>query len=222
MGVTKEVVMSVKFVTSNQVKSIQQMANEKGVGRRRFQKALDDGVFAKLLDSLKPSLGVPPKGARVFLIRKVRDSFVAIASTKAIEGDLVLVNYAEGGGSWNETFDWAQSVGLQRTGSDCVHFIGEQCPNLPDELGVTPNITPISEGSDYYHSTITIIATMYDGRISIFSAVDFNFIKPKSCYPYKKSDFRKHYSTTFISFGDPRCSPPTRPVHSIHWLVFRK
>ena len=48
--------MSNKLVTSRQVESLRQMANDKGVGRVKFQKALDDASFARFLDTLKKSI----------------------------------------------------------------------------------------------------------------------------------------------------------------------
>src|SRR3989344_3691589 len=45
--------MSKELVTTKQTDSVQHMANAKGVGRVRFQKALDDGRFSRFLDGLK-------------------------------------------------------------------------------------------------------------------------------------------------------------------------
>lgn len=45
--------MSHKPVTTAQAEGLRKIANEKQVGRALFQKALDDGSFAKFLDSLK-------------------------------------------------------------------------------------------------------------------------------------------------------------------------
>lgn len=42
-----------KLVTSPQVESVRQMANDKGVSREQFQSALDNGIVARFLDVLK-------------------------------------------------------------------------------------------------------------------------------------------------------------------------
>jgi hypothetical protein len=67
---TKVRFMSKKLVTPNQVQSVQQMANAKGLGRKRFQDALDDGTISRFLDRLKnnPVLVFPPQGARIHVV----------------------------------------------------------------------------------------------------------------------------------------------------------
>lgn len=49
--------MSTKPVTLGQAGQVRKMAVEKGIGRDVFQTRLDDGTFARFLDSLKPSVG---------------------------------------------------------------------------------------------------------------------------------------------------------------------
>ncbi len=49
--------MSMKPVTLGQVTQIRKMAVEKGIARDVFQIRLDDGTFAKFLDSLRPPVG---------------------------------------------------------------------------------------------------------------------------------------------------------------------
>lgn len=81
--------MSSKPVTTAQAEGLRKIANEKQVGRALFQKALDDGSFAKFLDSLKADEAteyVPlsdarieeltalatKAGARIYILRRVR------------------------------------------------------------------------------------------------------------------------------------------------------
>ena len=81
--------MSHKPVTTAQGEGLRKIANEKQVGRALFQKALDDGSFAKFLDSLKVDEAteyVPlsdarieeltalatKAGARIHVLRRVR------------------------------------------------------------------------------------------------------------------------------------------------------
>lgn len=57
-------------VTVSQMECGRKIANEKQVGRARFQQALDDGSFGCFLDSLKVELNdiKPPEGARVHIL----------------------------------------------------------------------------------------------------------------------------------------------------------
>jgi hypothetical protein len=60
--------MSHKPVTTAQAEGLRKIANEKQVGRALFQKALDDGSFAKFLNSLKADKAteyVPLSDARI-------------------------------------------------------------------------------------------------------------------------------------------------------------
>ncbi len=59
-----------KPVTVSQAECVRKISNEKMVGRAPFQRALDNGTFARLLDSLKGKTGkiiaiTPPPGARI-------------------------------------------------------------------------------------------------------------------------------------------------------------
>ncbi|MCX6715450.1 MAG: hypothetical protein NT077_00335 [Candidatus Taylorbacteria bacterium] len=70
--------MSTKYtpVTVGQMECGRKMANEKKVGRAPFQLALDDGRFARFLDSIKVdhlctyfAAITPPPGARIHMVR---------------------------------------------------------------------------------------------------------------------------------------------------------
>jgi hypothetical protein len=67
-------IMSHKPVTTAQTDGLCKVANEKKIGRALFQEAIDNGSFAKFLDSLKvPAKDVteirPPEGARIHTVR---------------------------------------------------------------------------------------------------------------------------------------------------------
>ena len=67
--------MTIKAVTTAQLEQVRKMAKEKSVGRDEFQRGLDDGSIAVVLDSLKidgearKSELVPPAGGRVCVVR---------------------------------------------------------------------------------------------------------------------------------------------------------
>ena len=153
--------MSSKLVTLNQVKSVQDMANAKGVGRENFQKGLDDGRVARFLDSLMTPI-VAPQGARIhhnlhvrvkmdrewqevvnvagpntpdhYNVRKVGNRSLP-TGTDEVEEDLVLLNYPLGDGNWDKALAWAKTVNLNNTVPREVFAIGERHPNLHRELG---------------------------------------------------------------------------------------
>jgi hypothetical protein len=62
--------MSYKPVTDGQMKCAQKMANEKKIGRERFQIQMDTGGFGRYLDSLVGEITAPP-GARICIIPNV-------------------------------------------------------------------------------------------------------------------------------------------------------
>lgn len=158
--------MSDKLVTLNQVECIRQMANAKRIGREAFQKALDNGTFAQILDNLKvnSSAIAPPQGARIhivhirvkqdrpwqeavdaagpntldeFNVRKVGDLYGPVG-IEEIEEDLILLNYPSCDGDWNKALVWAKSVGLKSTSPREVFAVGEQHPKLHEQLGLNP------------------------------------------------------------------------------------
>lgn len=154
--------MSDKLVTLNQVRSVQQMANEKRVGRVRFQKALDDGRAASFLDDLKSDEILPPEGTRIHIlrvkvkldqpwqeavnaagpdtpshynVRKVGDLYVPTGFGEE-EQEHVLLNFPAGDGSWDKALMWAETKGLKRTVPREVFAIGKQYPELHRTLGI--------------------------------------------------------------------------------------
>lgn len=156
--------MSSKLVTNRQAESVRQMANDKKVGRVGFQRVLDDGTFARFLDSLKvdPTTITPPEGARIHIVRvkvrldrpwmeavkaagpntpdnynvrKVADLYPS-SGTGEVEEDLVMLNYPQGDGSWDKALMWAQVANLKNTVPREAFAIGEQHPSLHSTLGV--------------------------------------------------------------------------------------
>lgn len=142
------------------------IANEKQVGRARFQQALDDGSFGRFLDSLKVELTdiEAPKGARVHIlevevkqdrewqaavnaagpntpndynVRKVGDQYAPVGKGKVKE-KLILLNFPNGDGNWDKAIAWAETKGLKRTHPREAFAIGEQHPRLPEQLGQNP------------------------------------------------------------------------------------
>ena len=148
-------------VTSNQGDAIRDMANEKGVGRGRWQRAHDDGRWSMFLDSLKEP--VPPLGARMYLLRaKVMldrpwDEAVNAAGpntpsnydvrevahlylptgTGEEERDYVLLNFPSGDG-WKAALAWASREELKQTVPREAFAIGEHHSALHATLGMNP------------------------------------------------------------------------------------
>ncbi|MDD5068110.1 MAG: hypothetical protein PHS53_01945 [Candidatus Pacebacteria bacterium] len=143
--------MSEEPVTLPQGQCVQKIANDKHVGRVAFQQALDDGRFARFLDGLKMGEYVPPKGARIevvrirfkpdrqwqeaitkggsntaenFGVRKVGDQYSSI-DTEEIEECLILLNCPKDDGNWDKALAWAEGAGLKRTVPCEVSAIGE-------------------------------------------------------------------------------------------------
>ncbi len=85
-------------VTSNQGDAIRDMANDKGVGRAKWQKAHDDGRFSRFLDSLKTDEATPsqlhtPQHQYEFRIKKDgADAKTLVARTRQT---FFVSNYAE-------------------------------------------------------------------------------------------------------------------------------
>lgn len=152
-------------VTTSQTDAICKMANEKKVGRERFQKALDDGSMSRFLDSFKTDVSiVPPKRARIHVlrvkvtldqswqeavnaagpntpsdynVRKVGDLYLPSGIGEE-EQEHILLNYPNGGGNWNKALAWADEKRLKRTVPREVFAIGKQYPTLHEELGQNP------------------------------------------------------------------------------------
>ena len=155
------------LVTLNQSNVVRDMANAKRVTRAQFQGALDDGSFARFLDTLKidPSALTltPPPGARLHTVRirykPDREWQEAINAagpntpgdynvrkvgdqyppigTEEIEEDLILLNYPKGDG-FDAALAWAKSHQLENTAPREVFAIGEQHHKLHDVLGQNP------------------------------------------------------------------------------------
>lgn len=150
------------YVRDCQGEEVARIARAKGVTRQEFQSALDDGRFAKFLDSLKNSITIELSAdARIYTLpnftyiqdvewqeaidagcpntpdysnaRKVSDYYMPIG-TGEVQENLVLINYPNGGGSWDRAIAWAEDVGLKRTVPREVFAIGEKYPNLSREL----------------------------------------------------------------------------------------
>ena len=66
-------------------------------------------------------------------VRKVGDQYPSM-NTEEIREDLILLNFPNGGGSFNNALNWAQSQRLQSTVPQEVFAIGEQYPGLHEEL----------------------------------------------------------------------------------------
>lgn len=153
-------------VTVGQMECGRKIANEKRVGRARFQQSLNDGSFGHFLDSLKEeSTNIkPPKGARVhtleveveqdrewqaavnaagpntsddYNVRKVGNQYVPVGKGKAKE-KLILLNFPNSDGDWSEAIAWAEAKGLKRTHPREVFAIGEKHPKLHEQLGQNP------------------------------------------------------------------------------------
>lgn len=153
-------------VTVSQMECGRKIANEKQVGRARFQKALDDGSFGRFLESLKVELTdiEPPQGARVHVlkvkvqqgrdwqeavnaagpntpdhynVRKVGDQYPPVG-TEVIEEELILLNFPNGDGNWDKALAWAEAKGLKRTNPREAFAVGEQHPKLHEQLGQNP------------------------------------------------------------------------------------
>ena len=154
-----------QLVTPRQAACVQQMANDKKVGREVFQMALDDGSIARFLDDLKNgAVGItPPQGARIHIVRvkvkqdrlwqeavdkagpntpsnydvrKVGDLYVPVGNQE-VEKDIILLNYPTGGG-FDKARAWAHPLGFKDTDPREVFAIGEQHPNLHNVLGQNP------------------------------------------------------------------------------------
>lgn len=151
-------------VTVSQMECGRKIANEKQVGRARFQQAIDDGSFGRFLDSLKVELTdiEAPKGARVHIleveveqdrewqaavnaagpntpndynVRKVGDLYAPVGKGKVKE-KLILLNFPNG--NWDKAIAWAEAKGLKRTHPREAFAIGEQHPKLHEQLGQNP------------------------------------------------------------------------------------
>ena len=158
--------MSRKPVTVSQAECLRKIANEKQVGRDRFQQAIDDGSFGHFLDSLKLESGgiAPPEGARVHVlrvkvdqsrewqdavsaagpdtpdsynVRKVGGQYPSVGG-EVIEEELILLNFPKGDGNWDKANVWAGAHGLKRTNPREVFAVGEQHPKLHEQLEQNP------------------------------------------------------------------------------------
>src|SRR3989344_297436 len=157
----KEKVMgNILPVTSNQGDAIRDMANEKGVGRTKWQRAHDDKRWSKFLDSLKEP--VPPEGARIFILRatvkldqpwpeavaaagpntpdhhnvhKVSGLYVPTGSGRE-EREYVLLNHPNADGDWNKALAWANEEELAQTVPREAFAIGAEHPTLHNTLGM--------------------------------------------------------------------------------------
>src|SRR3989338_555763 len=163
-------------VISNQSDAIGAMANQKKVSRAKWQRAHDDGRFAKFLDSLKEP--VPPPGCRMHIlsarvlldqpwqeavndagpntpadynVRKVGKLYVP-TGTGEEERDYILLNWPKGCGNWDKAFAWAGQEELVQTVPREAFAIGRQYSTLHTTLGVNPMYvvatTPCTFGGD--------------------------------------------------------------------------
>ena len=155
------------LVTPRQAVCVQQMANDKKVGRELFQASLDNGDFARFLDDVKAgTVGISaPPGARIHIVRgvrvkqdrpwqegvnaagpntpsdynvrKVSDLYVPVGNQEVTK-DFILLNYPQGGGGWDNANAWAQAARLKGTNPREVFAVGEQHPTLHNILGQNP------------------------------------------------------------------------------------
>lgn len=151
-------------VTSGQLDSVRQMANEKHIPRPLFQQALDDGRVARFLDSLGMGGITAPPGARIHLltgvevtldrdwqeavnvagpntpadydVRKVGDLYPPTGKGKVVS-DYILLNFPKGDG-WDAALAWAKEQKLENTTPREVFAVGEHHPNLHKVLGQNP------------------------------------------------------------------------------------
>lgn len=201
-------------VTVGQMECGRKIANEKQLGRARFQQALDDGSFGRWVESLMvdPKAVTPPQGARIhtlrvkvkldrpwqeavnaagpntpnaYNVRKVGDLYVPTGTEEVLE-DLILLNYSQGDGSWDSALAWAQTQGLKNTVPREVFAISEQYPKLHLELGLNPMYV------------VATIECSFEGY-------------RRACFVWWCGSAREAYLGWFGSFGSSRA-----------WFVFRK
>lgn len=147
-------------VTQPQALAIQKIANEKRVGRKAFQKGLDNGRIAKFLESLKtdPTSDDPNIQTRTFRMRYKQDcrwssAIKAITSWKLTgydvwkvgrafppsgsgeaEHEYVLLNYSNEDGDLWKALDWAKQNGHECTNPREAFAVLENFPGLVGEL----------------------------------------------------------------------------------------
>lgn len=151
-------------MTASQVESVRKIANEKKVGRTKFQQALDDGRVSRFLDGLKSGEILPPHGACIHTLRvtviqdqpwqeavnaagpntprdynvhKVGDLYLPIGTGKE-EQEHILLNYPSGDGGWDKASAWAEGKDLKRTVPREVFAISTQYSELHRTLGINP------------------------------------------------------------------------------------
>jgi len=201
-------------VTVSQMECGRKIANEKQIGRARFQQALDDGSFGRFLDSLKIEAKdiEPPKGARIqvvrvkveqdrewqdainaagpntpsdYNVRKVGDQYAPVGKG-TVETELILLNFPKGDGNWDKAMMWAEAKGFKRTNPREVFAIGEQHPKLHETIGQNP-----------MYLVATTDCTVDGGR--------------NACYVWWDGSKRGAYLLWVKSFGN-----------SCDWFAFRK
>lgn len=194
----------IKPVTSAQGGSLVKMANAKGIPRDAFQTWLDNHAAGTLDDIKTGTVGLKaPDGARIHIVRikyrqdrawaeaidaaglntpadynvrKVGDLYLP-TGTQEIEEDLVMLNYHEGGGSWDKALAWASGAKLENTVPREVFAVGEQHPKLHVTLGVNPMYavatTPCSfEG---YRQACYVWWDVSDRMAHLFWTSDFGY-----------------------------------------------
>ncbi len=157
--------MSELLVTTNQTDAVGKMANEKKVGRAKFQQALDDGRVSRFLDEIKMSgIIIPPDNTYIHVVRvkvkldqpwneavdmagpdtpdhynvrKVGNLYLP-TGTGEEEQEHILLNYPLGGGSLDKALAWAREKGLKRTVPREVFAIGRENSNLHIQIGQDP------------------------------------------------------------------------------------
>ncbi len=68
---------------------------------------------------------------------KVGDQYPP-TGTEEVEEDLVLINYPDGSGDWGKALAWGKSRGLEKTVPREAFAVGDQYPNLHNEIGMNP------------------------------------------------------------------------------------
>ncbi len=150
--------MSKELVTVSQMEDVRKMANEKGIGKKRFQLAIRNGAVSHFLNGLKSDSMelLPPRGGKIHRLAvevkldqswesAIREAGPYCESLNKIwtlgdkfppEGkglitiDLVLVNYPRGNGDMEHASEWAEKNGLYVTQPREVLTVGRQYPSL--------------------------------------------------------------------------------------------
>jgi len=96
-------------------------------------------------------------------ILRVADRY-QLTENKIVKETIVLLNWAEGDGSYQKAVEWAFLNGLQKTVPKEVFSIGKQIPNLNYELGLTHIYLNETTGYSFYGSPQVCFVGWYDDK----------------------------------------------------------